>query len=203
MLRGLQQTLVLTSTQRPHRDGARCAFECFECLLRRHKPAVACCGERGSGCSRPGRCGVWHKPSWRRSSLAQPQSRQAEDPWSREQLYQRSSRTAAKALGPTTDFPTWEIWQRDWKSPGNLTLKDSGVWLQNCHKTGWTVSWRAQAGSRRKEHWPHNRLRPTCLWVSRSLWQKRGSKVASHGVKGTEYNSPGSLNHLLLLYWLC
>ena len=43
-----------------------------ECLLWRHRSAVACCGDRGSGCSRPGRCGVWHKSSWIRSPNGAP-----------------------------------------------------------------------------------------------------------------------------------
>ena len=30
------------------------------------------------------------------------------------------------------------IWQRDWVSPGNLTLKLSRIWLQNFHRTGKT-----------------------------------------------------------------
>ena len=46
-------------------------------------------------------------------------------------------------------------------------------------------------GSRRKEQWPHNRLGQTCLWVSRSLWQRHGSTVACCGVRGSEYNSAG------------
>ena len=33
-------------------------------------------------------------------------------------------------------------------------------------------------GPRRKEQWPHKRLTQTCLWVSRSLWQRHGSVVA-------------------------
>ena len=41
-------------------------------------------------------------------------------------------------------FPNVGIWQRDWGSPGNLTLKASGIWLQNVHRTGETASWRAQ-----------------------------------------------------------
>ena len=44
----------------------------FECLLQRHGSAVACCGDRVSGCSRPGRHSVWHKPSWKRLPLAPP-----------------------------------------------------------------------------------------------------------------------------------
>ena len=44
----------------------------FECLLRRHGSAVACSRDRGSGCSRPWSCSMWHKPSWRRSPLVPP-----------------------------------------------------------------------------------------------------------------------------------
>ena len=51
--------------------------------------------------------GIWPKSSWRRSPLAPPQSHQVEDAQTGEQLYQRSSHTVAKVLGPTTDFPTW------------------------------------------------------------------------------------------------
>ena len=39
----------------------------------------------------------------------------------------------AKVLGLVLDFPG--IQQRDWGSPGNLTLKASGIWLQNFHRT--------------------------------------------------------------------
>ena len=41
-------------------------------LLWRYRSAVACYRGRGSGCSRPGSCSVWHKPSWRRSPLTPP-----------------------------------------------------------------------------------------------------------------------------------
>ena len=44
----------------------------FEYLLQRHRSAVACCGDRVSGCSRPGRHSVRHKPSWKRLPLAPP-----------------------------------------------------------------------------------------------------------------------------------
>ena len=43
--------LVLTRTQRLHRDWARTVFEC---LLQSYGSAVACRRGRGSGCSRPG-----------------------------------------------------------------------------------------------------------------------------------------------------
>ena len=62
---------------------------------------------QGSGCSRSGSCNMWHKLSWRMLPLAPPQSRQADDPQTEEQLYQRNSCTVKKVLGPTRDFPTW------------------------------------------------------------------------------------------------
>ena len=48
---------------------------------------------------------MWHKSSWRRLALAPPQSPQTDHPQIGEQLYQRSSHTFAKLLGPTTDLP--------------------------------------------------------------------------------------------------
>ena len=76
-----------------------------DCLLQMHRSAVACRGDRGSGCSRPGRCSTWHKFSWRRLPLAPPYSCLA-GPQTEEQLYQRSACTAVKSSGPTTDLPT-------------------------------------------------------------------------------------------------
>ena len=45
---------------------------------------------------------------------------------------------------PHDRFPSLETWQRDWEPPRNLTLKTSGIWLQNFHRTGKTESWKAQ-----------------------------------------------------------
>ena len=56
--------------------------------LAESRAGVTCYGDRDSGCSRPGRCGTWHKSSWRRLPLAPPQSRQADDPQTGELLYQ-------------------------------------------------------------------------------------------------------------------
>ena len=66
-LGGLNKTLYAPGPRDPIRDWARPAFEC---LLWRLRSAVACHRDRGSGCSRPGRCGVWPKSSWRRLPLA-------------------------------------------------------------------------------------------------------------------------------------
>ena len=53
-------------------------------------------------------------------------------------------------------------------------------------------------GPRRKEQWPHKRLTQTCPWVSRSVWQRRGSMVACCRVGGTECLGPfaGSPHYL-------
>ena len=135
-----------------------------------------------------------HKSSWRRSPLAPPQSRRADDPQTAEQLYQRNSQTVKKVLGPTTDFPTWG------SSEG--TENPQGIWLWRPvgfdyrTSTGlgkWTLEGTNKAlctpGPRRKEQCPHKRLSQTWLWVSRCLWWKRGSTVACCRVRGTEYNS--------------
>ena len=39
---------------------------------------------------------------------------------------------------PHNSLLNLDIWQRDWEAPGNLTLKISGIWLQNFHRTGET-----------------------------------------------------------------
>ena len=64
-------------------------------------------------------------------------------PQNAEQLYQRNSCTVKKVLGPTTDFLTWGS-GKGTEPPENLTLDASGIWLQKLHRTGETVSWRAQ-----------------------------------------------------------
>ena len=59
-------------------------------------------------------------------------------------------------------FSSWGS-GRGTENPRNLTLKASGIWLQNFHRTGETDSWRAQKTlcaprPRRKEQWPQKRL---------------------------------------------
>ena len=44
-------------------------------------------------------------------------------PQNGEQLYQRSSCTVAKVLGPTTDFPTWGSGKRTENPQGNRLLE--------------------------------------------------------------------------------
>ena len=58
----------------PHKRLSQTCLWVLVCLLRRHGSAVACCGDRGSGCSRPGSHAMWYKSSWRRSPLVPPQS---------------------------------------------------------------------------------------------------------------------------------
>ena len=79
----------------------------FECLLRRHRSAVACHRDWGSESNIPGKHGMWPKLSRKRSPLAPLQNCGADNPQTVKQLYQRSSCTVVKVLGTTTDFPTW------------------------------------------------------------------------------------------------
>ena len=61
-LGGLNKPFYAPGPRDPTRDWARPAFEC---LLWRHRLAVACRRDGDSGCRRPGRCGVWPESSWR------------------------------------------------------------------------------------------------------------------------------------------
>ena len=69
-------------------------------------------------------------------------------------------------------FPNLGIWQRESEPPGNLTLKASGIWLQNSPRTGETDSWRAQhcahqdPGERNSDPRGWARLACECLGVS-------------------------------------
>ena len=65
---------------------------------------------------------------------------------------------------------------------------------QNWHSTGETNSWRAQTKpcahrDPGKKQWPRKRLTQTCPWVSRSLWQRRGSMVACCRTGDTQCSS--------------
>ena len=95
-------------------------------------------------------------------------------------------------------FPNLGIRQREWVPPGNLTLKTSGFDYRTSIRLGnrlleGTNKTLCAPGPRRKELWPHKRPSQTCLWGSRSLQQRHGLTVACHGVRGTEYKSPGIL----------
>ena len=92
--------------------------------------------------------------------------------------------------------PNLGIWQTDWESQGIWLWRRVGSdyrtytglgkqILEDTHKTLYAP------GPRRKEQWPYKRLSQTCLWVSRSLQWRRGWTVTCHGVRGTNYNSPG------------
>ena len=71
---------------------------------------------------------------------------------------------------PHIRLPSLGILPRDWESPGNLTLKASGTWLQDLHRTGGSRNKTMCApGPRGKEHCPYRRLSQTyreCLRVS-------------------------------------
>ena len=137
-LEGSNKTSCTPGLRDTTRDWARPDFECLN---------VSCGGtgqqwDRGSVCNRLGSCCMWHKSSWRRSPLAPPHSHWADDPQIAEQWYQRSSCTVKKVLGPQ-QIPQPEDLEKDREPPGNLTLKASGIWSQDFHRTRETDSWRA------------------------------------------------------------
>ena len=43
-----------------------------------------------------------------------------------------------KSSKPHNRLSNLGLWQRDWESPGNLTLNVRGIWFQNFHRTGET-----------------------------------------------------------------
>ena len=180
-LEGSDKTLCVPGSRDPTRDWGPWLWV-SECLLQKHGSAVACFRDRGSDCSRPGRCGVW----------APPQSHWVDNPQTGEQLSQRSSHTVVKVLGPATDFLTLRSRKgtenpREFNSEGqwDLITELTGDWgnrlLESTNRTLCAL------GPRRKEQWLYKRLSHTCLWVSRSLGQR--STLTCHGVRGIEYNS--------------
>ena len=125
-----------------HKRLSQTCLSVFEWPLRRHESAVTCHGDGGSGCSRPGRRGMWHRFFWRRLPLA-PVSLWAEDPQTKVQLYERSSRTVAKVLGLTADFPTWGL-VKGLRKPREFDFEGQGDLTAELHGTGETDCWRAQ-----------------------------------------------------------
>ena len=75
-----------------------------------------------------------------------------------------------------------------WKSPGNLTLKASGIWLQDFHRTGGNTA-SSPGGHKQnlgctwgKEQWPHRRLNQNYLLALEGLLWKCGLAAAQHRI---------------------
>ena len=126
--------------------------------------------------------------------------------------------------GPTETEPGLPL--SVWVSPAQRRVSSSllqgqRLWVQQTwvwHKPSWRRSpltphrafrhytglGKQTLGPWRKEQWPHKRLTQTCLWVSTSLWLRRGSAVARFRVRGTECGSvcmgPFEGGHLYLHY---
>ena len=103
--KGANKTLCTAGSRERSSDLHKRQSQTFLWLWR-HKSAVVCHRDRGSSSTSPGSCSTWPKFSWRRSSLAPLYNHQVGDPQTGEQLYQTSSCTVVKLLGPTMDFPT-------------------------------------------------------------------------------------------------
>ena len=110
-LEGSKQNFVHTRTQGPHKSLSQTCLWVFECLLRRHESAVACLGDRGSGCSRYGRSGM----------QAQSQRHRTNNQQTGGQLRQRNSWIVVNVLGSTANFPIW--------GSGKETENPQGIWL--------------------------------------------------------------------------
>ena len=186
LLQMAKQNLLCTRNQGSHKRLSQTCLWVFECLLQRHRSAVACRGDRGSGCSRPGTRQHVAQTLLEEAAISSTIDLPSWRPQTAEQLYyQRNSHTVKKVLGPTTDFPTWG------SSKGTENLQ--GIWLWRPVRfviellQDWgnrllegTNKILSAPGARRKEQWPHK----TCLWVSGSLWQRCGLTVACHWGQG-------------------
>ena len=93
--------------------------------------------------------------------------------------------------------PTWGIQQRNWKSPENLTLKVSRVWLQKFHRTGENRdSWRAQTKACAPQDPVERSSDPTRDWADPPVsgWGSPAAVWVHHGPPrdwGTGNSSPG------------
>ena len=107
-----------------------------------------------------------------------------------EKIIPRKFSHCCQSSRPYNRLPNLGIWQRDWVSPGNLFLMVSRIWLQNFYRTGkQTLGGHKQklllSKNQEKGAVTHKRLSQTCLWVFGNSWQRHGSTVAFHRVRGT------------------
>ena len=157
---------------------------------------------RGSGCSRPGSHGVQNKSSWKRSPFAPPYGHWADDPQTGEQLIlQKKLSHCCKSSRAHNRFSNLGIWKGTenvqeiwlWRPVGFDYRTSTGLGKQTLRGYKQNI---VPTRNQDKAAWPYKRLSQNCLWVSRSLWQRLGSTVACHGVRGIEYNSPGNCGML-------
>ena len=96
-------------------------------------------------------------------------------------------------------LPNLGIQQREWESPGNLTLKVSrtSTGLRKQRLLAGTNKTMCSPRPRRKEQWPHRKLSQTWLWVSGSFWRRHGLTVACRGVRDTNLLAQVFLEDLL------
>ena len=118
----------------------------------RHRLAVAYHGYGGSGSSSHGRRGMWHKSSWRRSTLAPLWSFWVGNPQTGEKLYQRSSCTEVKVLGPTVEFPAFSSVQ-------SSVVSDS-LWPHGCSMPGLPVHHQLLEFFQTHVHWVGDAIQP-------------------------------------------
>ena len=158
---------------------------------------MACHGDRGSGCSRPGRHGAHHKSSCQEvafSPTIEPLSRW---PTNWRTIIAKKFSHCYKSPRTHNRFPSlgksgrgtenaWEFDLEDqWDFITELPQKWGNRLLKGTNKT------LCAPGSRKKEQWPHKRLSQTCLWVSRisgrdvgQQWPAAGSRALNTTVQG-------------------
>ena len=90
-----------------------------------------------------------------------------------------------KVLNPTVRLPSLGTRQRDWGSPGNLTLMASRIWLQDFHweKQG-PQSWRAQTKPCMHQDSEERSRNPTGGWTKTTCtcWRVSCGGVGQQGL---------------------
>ena len=138
-----QTNLVCTRTQRPHRDWARIVFKC---LLWRNRSAVACCKDKGSGCSTPGYgisplVGGRHSPHHRAARTYTGLGKQTLGGHRQNLVCTRAQEKGAVTPQETDPGASMSVQQslaEAWISGG--LLQDQGHWVQQCMLTFWRRS---------------------------------------------------------------
>ena len=118
---------------------------------------------------------------------------QVTDPQTGKQKYQSS---VVKVLSPMSGFPVWGsdketgIWQRNWRSTGNLAFKISRIWLHDFHRTGGNrdtslgghkINLRSTKTQRKGAVTPQEGRTKTTCWCWRASWGGVGWQGSTRG----------------------
>ena len=124
---------------------------------------------------------LWLQQTWVTQHYP-PQNRQADDPQTAEQLYQRHSHTVKKALGPTTDTPTWG------SGKGTENLQGIRLWRPVGFDYRTSTGLGKQTLGGHKQNLVLTRSQEKGVWRSRSLpWRPRYKEQGENAAPPTKH----------------